>query len=111
MNTGIGQLRDRVEIQRAITTDDGAGGQAVTKWQPIASIWAEVLPLAGNEGLVAEQITALQTLRIRTRYRSDFTPKDRLVWRGKTLQIHALTDVDGRKKYLALLAGEVQGEA
>ncbi len=54
------------------------------------------------------QITALQSYRVVLRYRTDLTTKERLVWRGKTLQIHTVTDDEGLRRRLVLQVREVQ---
>jgi SPP1 family predicted phage head-tail adaptor len=109
----IGQRRERVEVQRARTTDDGAGGQVVTKWTPIASLWAQVVPLdeRTKEAFAARQITALHAYHIVIPYSTEVTPAERVVWRGQTLQIHTVTDDESRRRRLVLQCGEVQGEA
>jgi SPP1 family predicted phage head-tail adaptor len=109
----IGQRRERVELQRAVSADDDRGGQRVTKWTPIATVWAQVLPLdeREKEALVAQQITAKHAYHIVVPYSTDFTPKERLVWRGQTLQIHTVSDDESRRRRLVLQCGEVQGGA
>src|SRR5687767_10077208 len=91
----IGKLDQIVTIQYATTTADGMGGTTVA-WKPedYRQVWASVLPLtlSERERLASLQITAMQSYRVVMRYRSDLTTKERLVWRGKTLQIHTVTD-------------------
>lgn len=97
----VGQLNQSVTIQTATTADDGMGGTTVT-WP--AQAWrytkARVLPLdmADREHIQAAQVSALQSYRVVLRYRPTLTVKDRIVWRGKTLQIHTVID-DGAAKH------------
>lgn len=108
----IGKMSEWVTIQTASETADGMGGTTVT-W-PEAS-WkvtsASVLPLTLSERerlASAAQITAIQSYRVVMRYRRTLTVKDRLSWRGKTLQIHTVTDDVSQKRRLVLECTEIQ---
>jgi SPP1 family predicted phage head-tail adaptor len=107
----IGKMDQPVTIQYALTAADGMGGTTVT-W-PQAQwhlVWASVLPLTltERERLASLQITAIQSYRIVMRYRTDLTTKERLLWRGKTLQIHTVTDDVSAKKRTVLECTEIQ---
>ena len=106
----IGQRRERVTVQIAQTSDDGAGGQVTTKWAPLIETWAHVAPLdeRDKEGLRAQQITATHAYHIAIPYTTSVTPTERVIWRGKTLQIFTAVDDDSRKRRLMLQCGEVQ---
>jgi SPP1 family predicted phage head-tail adaptor len=49
----------------------------------------------------------IATHRLRIRYRSDVTHLNRLVWRGRTMEIAAVVERDSRTA-LEILAREVQ---
>lgn len=104
----IGSLRHRVVIQRSTTADDGKGGQT-DAWATLATVWAEVLPMRGNERRMAGALTAEIQYRVRVRYRTDITvqPTDRIEWGGVTLEVHAVTDEDGRHRFWLLDCGSV----
>lgn len=104
----IGSLRHRLTVQRNTTAADGKGGQTST-WGTLATVWASVEPMRGNENKMAGAITSEVAYRVRARLRSDITiaPKDRLVWDSKTLQIHAVTNEGGMDRFWLLDCGEV----
>lgn len=112
VRTPIGLRRERVSLQQKTATDDGAGGQTLA-WREIAQPWAEVMPLddRAREGMAARQIQSAHTYHVNIRYRPDvFATGEqmRLVWRGKTLEIHTADDDLARKGRLILLCGEVK---
>jgi SPP1 family predicted phage head-tail adaptor len=104
-------MDQEVVIQYPTTTADGMGGTTV-EWLPehYHRVFASVLPLtlAERERLASMQVTALQSYRVVMRYRSDLTTKERLIWRGKTLQIHTVTDDISAKKRTVLECTEIQ---
>lgn len=101
--TGAGSLRERVTIERLDIADDGAGGQIET-WVRRADVWAEVKPVKGREIVSGERIVGAETYLITIRYRSDIALSDRIVWRGKTLDIDSVQNRDMRRKYLVIEA-------
>lgn len=107
----IGKLDQWVTLQYATATDDGMGGSTIdwpeSRWRYLP---ASVLPLtlAERERLASLQVTAIQSYRVVMRYRSDLTTKERLVWRGKTLQIHTVTDDISQKRRTVLECTEIQ---
>lgn len=109
----IGTMDQEVVIQYASTTDDGMGGTTVS-WKPQYQkrVYAYVLQLTLSERErlqnLGGQITAIQSYRVVMRYRNDITPKERLKWREKTLQIHTVTDDLSAKRRTVLECTEVQ---
>src|SRR5262245_19671137 len=91
--TPIGRRREKISLQREVAADDGAGGQSVT-WQTYAQPWGEVTPLDARdqEALAAMQLTVKHGYHFAIPYRTDTTPKDRLVYRGKTMEIKTVVD-------------------
>lgn len=101
--TGAGSLRERVTIERLDIAGDGAGGQIET-WTPRVSVWAEVKPVRGREIVSGERIVGAETYLVTMRYRSDIALSDRVVWRGRALNINSVQDRDMRRKYLVIEA-------
>lgn len=104
----VGALRERIALKCPITIDDGMGGQSVTKWKTVAEAWAEVKARGGGETLTASQPMAQATYTISMRYRADISVRDRLEWRERELEVHAVLDKDGRRRWLELVCGEIQ---
>lgn len=103
MNAGT--LKDRVTIQRYTADVDPAWG-ATPGWTDITEVWADVTPTGGTEKSDNAGIQTSNTHRVSLRYRSDLTSKDRLVYRGRKLEIVSVLDVDGAKRELLIEARE-----
>lgn len=83
-----GQLRHEVEIQRAVRTDDTAGGHTVA-WQtiPDGTVRAQVLPTSSPESFGAGQLEQQVTHKVKIRYLPDVTTGLRLLFEGRHLDI------------------------
>ncbi len=101
--TAVGRLRERVTIEQPVRLPDGAGGADVT-WKVLASVWAEVVALAGTEVAPGARDEARQAHRITIRFRDDVTTEMRLSWRGQALNIRGARDPDGKRRWLAINA-------
>ena len=99
-----GELRQRIEIQRAVEGQGNAGALTQT-WETVATCKAKITRRAGPGERYADN--ALQTGKshlVVMYYRDcpDLTEKDRIQWNGKTLDIKDVNDVDGRHVKLIL---------
>jgi SPP1 family predicted phage head-tail adaptor len=103
----IGQMRERVSI-KSQTEVRSPSGETTFSWDTtVATVWASVNGLSSRDILQAQQANVIATHRIRIRYRADVTHTNRLVWRGRTMEIAAVVERDNRTA-LELLAREVQ---
>lgn len=100
-----GALRHRVLLE-APSHQVGEGGVAIVAWQPVATLWAEIVPLSGREVFQADGLAATANYEVRTRYRADITPEMRLVWEQRILDVRAVRDVEGRRRWLSCLCEE-----
>lgn len=102
---GIGALRHRLrlETQSRIAGDDGG---AVVTWQPVAMLWAMVIPLTGREEVRADGLAAVSMHEVRVRYRADVAPEMRFARGARVLDIRAVRDPDGRRRWLSCLCEE-----
>ncbi len=98
-------MRSRVTLQAPVETDDGAGG-VVVSWVDVASVWAEVRPRRGGEGLWADAPAGRLTSEIVMRWRDDVWPGMRLVAGERTFDIRAAYDPDGRRRRVVCLCLE-----
>lgn len=92
LQTRIGAMRESLQIQSdAITTSTGTGFQTGT-WTTFATIPGEYIDVLRGSGEVFAQGSVVAELApvFRVRYRADIEPKHRILWRGLTLQIHAV---------------------
>jgi head-tail adaptor len=103
----IGKLNNRLEVQRAVLTPDGAGGYTET-WETIKYIYAEVSRSSGNRAFQYSQIREGNSYEIVIREPVDYEllPGDRLVYKNKSLAYHSLTD-NSIDDYSNVLAFEI----
>ena len=102
--TAAGKLRRRVTIQEPEVTIGATGGE-VTTWADLATVWANIKPLSGQELLAARQsvATALVSTQIEIRYRSDVNSKMRVAHGSQqTYEIVAVLP-DERQTFTKLL--------
>jgi SPP1 family predicted phage head-tail adaptor len=117
-----GQLRDRVVILKKSTTPDSQGGRSTT-WVDLVTdsaitdrqtrLAANVDPMETRERLQAAAIGATLMYAVTIRYRRDVTEKMRVLWTPygttteKTLEVHGVTPVDGKRAYVRLDCSEL----
>jgi SPP1 family predicted phage head-tail adaptor len=75
--TDPGQLNRRLTLEAPVETDDGAGGVA-RSFTAVATLWAEVTPVAARGEVQAAALGATVTHRIALRFRADITLRHRL---------------------------------
>jgi SPP1 family predicted phage head-tail adaptor len=99
----IGELRERIAIERATTTPDSHGGQNVT-WNRVYTngVWAKVQSVRGREEERQGRLSTVEAYVITVRFGISATPLDRVVWRDKTLNIRAAADREGTREWWTL---------
>jgi len=101
----IAEMRERVTLQSPMRTADGAGGADVS-WTDVTTVWAKVEEGAGSERLTGERLAAQAALSLTIRYRAGVTTEMRALWNARVLNIRAVRDKGGRKRFLTLECGE-----
>ena len=101
----LGTLRHRVTLQQEARVADGGGGFTVT-WQDVATVWARVAPIRGEEALVHRQLEDAITHKVTMRYRAGVTAAMRLVHNGRVFNIREVLDLDERNRILELRCEE-----
>lgn len=99
----IGELTERVSIDRATTASDGHGGQTVT-WAAVYSrgVWAKVQSVRGREEERHGRLATVETYLVTVRFGISAETTDRVVWRGKTMNIRAAADREGTREWWTL---------
>lgn len=97
----LGNLTDRIQLQRRVSTSEDEGGAIVT-WSPLSTVWARVRQLSTRQGLAEDARGQAITHSVVLRFRLDVGPGDRLIYRGRTLDIAGAADLNGRRAYLSL---------
>lgn len=101
----IGTLTDRVQIKRRETVGDGGGGHERI-FMPLNSVWARVRSLAGRSGVTADGQGVVISHSVVMRFRADVGPGDRIVYRGRSLDVVSAADLNGRRAYLSCSCSE-----
>lgn len=101
----IGALRHRVQLEAPSRSPEEAGG-AVVVWEPVATLWAEIIPLSGTEVFRADGISTTAAFEVRTRFRPEINPEMRFVFGERVLDIKSVRDIEGRRLWLSCLCEE-----
>jgi SPP1 family predicted phage head-tail adaptor len=96
-----GKLRERVTVQIASGTTN-ALGETVLAWSDSSAVWASVEGVSAREALAAGQQDTTITHKVRLRYLSGLTQRDRFSWRSRTLNIVSLLEYDNRTEHVAI---------
>jgi SPP1 family predicted phage head-tail adaptor len=101
-----GSLNRRLTLEAPVEGADGAGG-VVRSFETVATLWADVTPLAAARAIEAERAGARITHRIGMRFADDITTRHRFRDGERVFRIVSLRDRDGRKRFLAIEAEEI----
>lgn len=101
----VGTLTDRVQLKRRDSQDDGGGGH-LRIYVPVAHLWARVRSLTGRQGTNADGRTVAISHSVVLRFRSDVSPGDRIIYRGRNLDVVSAADLNGRRAYLSCACSE-----
>lgn len=99
--TGAGDLDQRIRIEAKSRVGDGGGG-AVEAWVPVATVWAQVWPVSGQERADAQQLQAATMMRFKLRHRRDLTTDMRIVWNGRAHNVRFIADAGARSGFLTI---------
>lgn len=101
-----GRLCHRVELQRA--SESLVNGAVQKTWATIATVWAEVAPLAGREFFASQQVQSDISHRITMRYIPgvNLTPADRVKFGTRIFDISAVLNIGERNKEWSIQAVE-----
>jgi SPP1 family predicted phage head-tail adaptor len=94
-----GELDRRITIERAAATQDPGSGHDIQSWATLATVWAKVTPVSDRERVASAQVSAEITDRFLIRWSpqvSGVSPKDRIVYGGRTYNISGVKEIDRR---------------
>jgi SPP1 family predicted phage head-tail adaptor len=103
----VNDLRERITLQREILTNDGLGG-GVRSVEEIATVWAEVTPLASVETVDGNGVESQTNWRIRIRWRNDITSASSILYGTDTLTIVGVHD-DASSHHYAMITARQGG--
>ena len=105
MTARIGYLRHRVVLEWPVREADGGGG-AVETWEPVADLWAMIDARSGKEAVEADRLSGSRKVDVTIRYRDDVTADMRFRLSDCVLDIRAVLDEDGRRRFLTCTCEE-----
>ena len=103
-----GNLRHTISIQEETETPDGQGGFSLS-WDDVSgmdAVPAAIWPLSAKESLDAMKLELQVTHKVRIRYRSGITAKNRIKFGTRIFNIISLINFEERNKQLDMLALE-----
>ncbi len=103
---GAGRRRKLVTIQEPVEGIQDAFGQPAVTWRTVCQPWAAIEPFSGAERFTAGQVRAEVTHRLTILYRTGITPRCRITFDGRMLQIATIINPEERDKELELLCVE-----
>jgi head-tail adaptor len=101
----LGQLDRRVAILKPVVTDDGFTEDA-TGWAILCRRWSRVINGKGREAIEQQGIEAIipKVFVLRhDRKAAKTTPRDRLIFDGRTYDIQAVSEI-GRREGIEIIA-------
>lgn len=101
----LGTLTDRVQLRRREMLAEDEGGHSAL-YVPMATVWARVRSLTGRQGLSADGRAVAISHAVVLRFRRDIEPGDRIVYRGRNLDVVSAADLNGRQAYLSCACSE-----
>jgi SPP1 family predicted phage head-tail adaptor len=87
-----GRLNTQIQLLRK-TVDANTHGEEIETWNTLATVWAEITPLRGQEKFAAMQSVAEIDAKVRIRYRRGVSAMDRVIYWGKTHDIVGVVDL------------------
>lgn len=108
-----GKFDQKLIIQENAVTTQNTDGEIVPAWTPISGvseIWASIEQGTGRELFAAQQIRPEVNSIVKSRYRSDLTPRHRFKVKGtsRVIEILGMGDPDGSRRYLVFQCKENQ---
>ena len=101
----VGTLTDRVQLKRRESVAEAEGGHG-RLYVPLGNAWARVRSLSGRQGTTADGQAVAISHSVVLRFRSDVSAGDRIVYRGRNLDVVSAADLNGRRAYLSCACSE-----
>lgn len=108
-NTSIDDMSERISIITQETERNECGDIIGVNDTTRCMVWAKVLPITARRYIDgAVELTNEITYKITIRYRTDITPDDIIIWKGKRLRQNTPPyDAESRRIYTVLECEEM----
>lgn len=98
-------LLDRRVIIQSQTATQNANGEEILTWATFATIWADLIPIAGNEKYATMRKTEEVLFRVRIRHLPGLLIDMRLSYENKIYDIKSINELgrrDGAELFISL---------
>lgn len=102
-----GRLDRRVTLQRLSVSRDGAGA-ALHAYTDVATVWAAVEPVKGDEFAQADKTMSSVSHRLLLRYRADVEPTWQVLYGRRRFAIQAVLNSQESRRELQLMCREIR---
>lgn len=99
MSYRIGELDQRIRLERLVLTPDGRGG-STEEWVPVFCACALARPASGRESERFDRVNAEAMYRFVIHRREGILDSDRIVWRGIPYNIRMIHRRGTREMFL-----------
>lgn len=100
------KLNQRISLQQRTIIQDENGFE-FEKWITVATVWASISNLYGNEYFEAKKTTSEDMLKFKIRYRSDIDKSMRISHKGRNYNILHIDNIKFENKLIEIKASEV----
>jgi SPP1 family predicted phage head-tail adaptor len=100
-----GSLRKRLIIQASTDTQSASGAYTKT-WATLATVWANVVQTSGMTEDSGGSVHADKTYTVTIRYYSGVTPKNRLLWGSRILNIDSVINLEEKNHWMVMVCRE-----
>jgi len=106
MTITIADLRHRLRIEVADHVPDGGGGNS-RNWTLETEVWGAIRSLSGSQPFGRDGLSGEIRHEVWVRFRAGLGPDKRFVAGARVLEIRAVLDPDGERRWLRCLCREV----
>lgn len=100
---GASHLDRQITVERATYTTDASGAEIPT-WAALATVACAFRPISDSERWRASEVSATVTTRFTIRHGLGVLPTDRLIFEGRTFDIHGVKEVGDRRRFEEITA-------
>ncbi len=101
----IGDMRHRITFQSGAEIEDEHHGHTI-QWNNIATVWAKVDPVSGNEFYYSQQLKNTITHKITIRYRNDINVEMRIIFETRVMKIESMINLEEGNRFILLRCEE-----
>ena len=105
----LGAMRERITIQQRSGAVNASGDVAYA-WSDWKYLWARVRPMRSELSETGERLAAGNDYEITTRFIDGFSDTNRIVWRGKYLQMRGAINIDEHRRYMTITAAGLDAD-